>query len=160
MLAELALSEVLQRQRRNDGGLDLRATRLFDRVLRDPQPNRIKKLFDKRLKPLPHLEDVAKGRHLSSRRYGGMQVVAVDAIHGTLNRSTDFDYDFHPLQQSDAGRWSQIATAMMHGVELPPIEVIQVDGNYFVKDGHHRISVARALGYRYLDAVVEIWAEA
>jgi ParB-like chromosome segregation protein Spo0J len=40
---------------------------------------------------------------------------------------------------------------------LPPIEVIQIGEHYFVNDGHHRISVARALGIAYIDALVEVW---
>jgi ParB-like chromosome segregation protein Spo0J len=36
---------------------------------------------------------------------------------------------------------------------LPPVELIQVDG-FFVQDGHHRISVAKALGEDYVDAEV------
>ena len=160
MFSEMALVHVMQKQNRSGGGLDLRAVRLFDRVVRDPQSSRLGKLFAKRPKPLRLLSDVADERRFSNRRHAGIRVIAVDAIHGTLNRGADFDYDFRPLQQSDYGRWSKIATAMMNGIDLPPIEVVQVGDDYFVKDGHHRISVARALGFRFLDAIVEIWDEA
>jgi len=157
MLAEMALVEVLHKQERSGGGLDLRATRLFDRIVRDPRRAGLAGLFGRQIKPLRRLSDVTDERRFSNRRHAGMRVIAVDAIHGTLNRGADFDYDFRPLQQSDYGRWSKIATAMMNGIDLPPIEVVQVGDDYFVKDGHHRISVARALGFRFLDAVVEIW---
>jgi hypothetical protein len=106
------------------------------------------------------LEDVIATRSLSHRHHDGTRAIAIDQIHGTLNRSKDFDYHFHPLNESAQNRWRRVASAMMSGIELPPIEVIQVGEAYFVKDGHHRISVARALGFRYLDAVIEVWAEA
>ena len=47
--------------------------------------------------------------------------------------------------------------AFLHHRYLEPVELIQVDDSYFVKDGHHRISVARALGQSAIDAEVTIW---
>lgn len=158
MQADMALAHMAQKQR--GGGIDQRATRLFDRLVCDPQPGRFQKLFGKCPKPLLSLSQVVEGCQIVNRRHGGVRVIALDAIHGSLNRSTDFDYDFRPLQQSDQGRWCKVASAMLSGTELPPVELIQIRHNYFVKDGHHRISVARALGRRYLDAVVEVWTEA
>lgn len=158
MQADMALTRIVQK--RHGGEIDRRAVHLFDRLVRDPQPGFFQKLFGKRLKPLLSLAQAVEGCQIVNRRHGGVRVIALDTIHGSLNRSTDFDHDFRPLQQSDHGRWCKVASAMLSGMELPPIELIQIGHSYFVKDGHHRISVARALGYRYLDAVVEVWTEA
>jgi hypothetical protein len=46
------------------------------------------------------------------------------------------------------------------GDPLPPVELIQVGSVYFVRDGHHRISVARAMGQQEIEAVVTVWQTA
>jgi ParB-like chromosome segregation protein Spo0J len=46
---------------------------------------------------------------------------------------------------------------MLRGVTLPPVELIQVGDTYFVVDGHHRISAARALKVDHIDATVTVW---
>jgi hypothetical protein len=48
----------------------------------------------------------------------------------------------------------RVATARLQDVKLPPVEVIRVGSDYFVRDGHHRISVAKAMHEQYIDAVV------
>ncbi|NMC53097.1 MAG: ParB N-terminal domain-containing protein, partial [Chloroflexi bacterium] len=57
-------------------------------------------------------------------------------------------------------RWTRIGMLMMMGEPLPAVELIQVGDEYYVRDGHHRISAARALGYRHIDAVVTAWQPA
>jgi hypothetical protein len=141
-------------------GLHPRAAKLFDSMYRNPQPNRLERLLGHEVQPLLNLDEVVAEHSLSNRYHDGTRAIAVDEIHGTINRVDDFDYNFRPLKESMQNRWSGLASAIMDGVNLPPIEVIQVGDAYFVKDGHHRISVARALKFRYLDAIVEVWAEA
>jgi hypothetical protein len=72
--------------------------------------------------------------------------VQIDRISGSEGRSSDFDRAFNPLRSHNRDRWLGITAARRRGKSLPPIELIQVRGVYFVRDGHHRISVARALG--------------
>jgi hypothetical protein len=91
------------------------------------------------------------------RHYAGSQTVPLDQIRGSLGRYTDFDLDFYPLQTHNRERWLRIARALQRGVSLPLVDLIQVGDVYFVRDGHHRISVARALGQQYIDAVVTVW---
>jgi hypothetical protein len=91
------------------------------------------------------------------RHYAGGQTVPLDQIRGSLGRSNDFDIDFYPLQTHNRERWLNIAKARQRGVNLPSVNLIQVGAIYFVLDGHHRISVARALGQKYIDAVVTVW---
>jgi len=51
----------------------------------------------------------------------------------------------------------RVATAILKGKPLPPVELIEVGGRYFVIDGHHRISVARMLKQSHIDAIVTVW---
>ena len=89
--------------------------------------------------------------------YLGTKTVSISQIRGSEGRSDDFDIDFYPLQSHTEQRWLNIAKARLRGVALPSIELIQVGPNYFVRDGHHRISVARALGQKYIEARVTVW---
>jgi hypothetical protein len=55
------------------------------------------------------------------------------------------------------GRWERIAAARRRGEVMPPIDVYRIGELHFVRDGHHRVSVARALGHPDIDArVVEV----
>ena len=82
--------------------------------------------------------------------------IPIDAIVGTLepSRTRLFDRCFRPARSARA-RWERIWLAEQRGVALPPISVVRVRGGYAVRDGHHRISVARARGATTIDAVVE-----
>ena len=83
--------------------------------------------------------------------------MALGQIRGSEGRCQDFDVAFHPLKQHAEERWVSVARAQLRGLGLPPIELIQVGEVYFVRDGHHRISVAAALGQQEIDAVVTVW---
>lgn len=103
------------------------------------------------------LETMAARYAVTGRHYAGTRVVPVESIRGSEGRPNDFDRDFNPLQGHTERRWINIAVAWLAGVSLPPVKLIQVDEDYFVVDGHHRISVARALGQSYIDAEVMVW---
>ena len=87
----------------------------------------------------------------------GIQTVPLSQIRGSQGRSDDFDRDFNPLQEHNKARWLNIAAARRRGKVLPPVELIQIGDIYFVLDGHHRISVARAFGQESIDAAVTVW---
>ena len=76
----------------------------------------------------------------------GLQVVPLDAIVGTVDRAADFDRGFRPTTTRLRSRWERIAAAQRRGEALPPISLFQVGELYFVRDGHHRVSVAKSLG--------------
>ncbi len=78
--------------------------------------------------------------------------VSICQIKGTLGRSADFDANFNPLDERIRTRWISVATAMRKRIPLPPIELVQVGDAFFVRDGHHRISVARSLGQEAIEA--------
>jgi hypothetical protein len=78
----------------------------------------------------------------------------LDKIVGSVNRFEDFDRRFLPRNQRTMGRWKWIDRAWHNETGLPPIEVIRVGDIYFVKDGNHRVSVARQHGQEFIDAEV------
>ena len=102
---------------------------------------------------LPY-EEVIEALGFVSERFVGLRVVALDQIVGSVDRGRDFDRRFRPTSGRSRGRWEQIAAAARRGESFPPIDVVQVGQIYFVRDGHHRVSVARALGRSDIDAYV------
>jgi len=90
-------------------------------------------------------------------RNAGTRTVPIDRIRGSSNRCRDFDAGFRPLHSHEQARWLRVAAARLRGAKLPPVELIEAAGLYFVVDGHHRISVARALGEAEIRARVTTW---
>jgi hypothetical protein len=103
------------------------------------------------------LETVRSSCAVSGSHYAGLRQVALDQVRGSEGRVDDFDGDMMPVDGRSKGRWLSVARARQEGVALPPVELIQVADVYFVRDGHHRISVARALGEEYIAAEVTVW---
>lgn len=87
----------------------------------------------------------------------GEQVVDVDSVVGSVDRSTGFDRLFRPTSDEMERRFARIDAALRRGEEMPPIDVYRIGDVHFVIDGHHRVSVARALGWTTINAhVVEV----
>jgi len=86
--------------------------------------------------------------------YAGAYPVEIKQIQGTESKAADFDGHFHPRRQQSRSRWLEVAVERLRGRDLPPVELVEVDGIYYVRDGHHRISVARTLGQQFIDAEV------
>jgi hypothetical protein len=104
------------------------------------------------LRPLP----AGAGRGQGGR-HAGRKSVALADIRGSEGRTKDFDDRFNPLSGQTRQRWQSVANALEDGVQLPPVELIQVGAAYYVRDGHHRISVSAALGLAEIEAVVTQW---
>jgi hypothetical protein len=105
---------------------------------------------------LPFDEVVAALGRVGERDLG-IQVIAVDSVVGTVDRATGFDRSFRPTSSRVRLRWERIAAVMRRGDPLPPIEVYRIGDAYFVRDGHHRVSVARALRIELIEAhVIEV----
>jgi hypothetical protein len=87
---------------------------------------------------------------------GGMREIPLEAIAGTLepSRASVFDEGFRPAPAARA-RWERVWLAEHRGQVLPPISVVPVDGGYALRDGHHRVSVARARGALTIDARID-----
>jgi hypothetical protein len=124
--------------------------RLRTRLLREPDDVQL---------ILPFEEVVAALGRKGERRLG-LRTVALDSIVGTVDRSREFDREFRPTSGRVRGRWERIAVAQRRGEAMPPINVFRIGDMHFVEDGHHRVSVARAMGRKEIDAqVTEILTE-
>jgi hypothetical protein len=86
----------------------------------------------------------------------GIRAIPIDAISGTLepSRAAMFDRCFRPAARARS-RWERVWLAEQHGAVMPPISVVQVGESYAVRDGHHRVSVAKARGALSIDASVD-----
>jgi len=88
-----------------------------------------------------------------NRKFIGMEEIPIEQIIGTLGRSKDFDHKFRPLKSSLRERWVNVyLTLEKEG--WPPIVVHKVGEQYYVEDGHHRVSVARFIGMIFIEAKV------
>jgi hypothetical protein len=99
-------------------------------------------------------EEVVEALGRRGERRLGVQTIDLDSIVGSVDRSRDFDRQFLPTTARVRSRWERIATATRRGEEIPPIDVYRIGELHFVKDGHHRVSVARAMGFKVIDAYV------
>jgi hypothetical protein len=103
---------------------------------------------------LPFDEVVAALGRVGERDLG-LQPIRLDSIVGTVDRvDGTFDRDFLPRSAQTRERWVHAATAMRRGEALDPISAYRVGEAHFVRDGHHRVSVAKAAGLQVIDAYV------
>jgi hypothetical protein len=95
----------------------------------------------------------------AERRNLGVQLVELGSIVGTTeeDKARGFDDCFRPPTWS-RGRWEIVWIARSRGTELPPISVYRVGEQHYVRDGHHRVSVAQALGESVIEADVVVLA--
>ena len=100
------------------------------------------------------LDEVVEALGRRGENYLGAKVIPLDAIVGSVDKARDFDRRFRPTSGRSRQRWERLARASRTGEEIPPIEVYQVGDYYFVQDGHHRVSVARSLGLKVIEARV------
>lgn len=101
-------------------------------------------------------DEVAKKLNLTQSIYLGIQDIPIKNIVGSTGRYEDFTRHFLPRggNERDKERWRNIFTLAETGKGFPPIDVYKIDQVYFVKDGNHRVSVARALGWETIQAHV------
>jgi hypothetical protein len=97
-------------------------------------------------------EEVRARLNVRGQRYLGHQTVALDHIVGSEGRYSDFDRRFLPRSDTLKQRWSNISRAQLEDIALPPVELYKIGDAYFVRDGNHRVSVARQQGQAYIDA--------
>jgi hypothetical protein len=137
---------------------DIQATmRLYDNALARGQWGLLWAFLTGRSRALLPLERILKSATVQAVISAKTGMVPIAQIVGSENRSADFDRNFNPLHDHTRDRWLSIARAWQRGRYLPPVKLIQVGDHYFVRDGHHRISVARALGWDVVEATVEVW---
>ncbi len=99
-------------------------------------------------------DEVVEALGRRGERRLGLKSIPLDSIVGTVDRAREFDRDFRPTTNRVRTRWERIATAQRQGKSMPPIDVYRIGDLHFVKDGHHRVSVARAMGFESIDGYV------
>lgn len=106
------------------------------------------------------LEDVRNLLKPKTEIYKGMQIVPIEKIIGSEGRYKDFNSAFLPKRDFIRGRWESVDRAHLSDVILPAIKLYEIGGVYFVRDGNHRVSVARMQGVEAIDAeVIELDSE-
>ena len=100
------------------------------------------------------LEEVRARLNVRGQHYLGHQTVPLDHIVGSEGRYSDFDRHFAPRHDATKYRWMSVDRAHHEAIALPAIELYKLGDIFFVKDGHHRVSVARIQGQLEIDAVV------
>ena len=102
------------------------------------------------------IDEVLKNYPVEASHTAGIKSVSIGRIRGTRGKAGEFDAEFNPIQERSRTRWLAVALQKLRGRDLPPVDLIQIGGVYYVRDGHHRISVSRALGQAYIDAEATI----
>ena len=138
----------------------IRALEDFDAARFKAFTRAIRSILTRRARRLQSIEPVLEAAGLEGRAFGGVQEIPLDRVVGSAaapSKTGDFDPGFLPVNRRMRDRWTRIYLAMVEGDELPPIDVYKVGDNYYVIDGHHRVSVARTLGRATINArVVEV----
>src|SRR5437868_9390411 len=135
----------------------IRAIQDFDAARARAFRRSLRTVLTGRAQRLRSIEPVLRAAGLEGRSSGGVQEIPVDRIVGSVApdaKTTDFAPGFLPVNRRMRDRWTRVYQAMVEGDELPPIDVYKVDDNYYVIDGHHRVSVARSLGRPTINARV------
>ncbi|MBU0464642.1 MAG: hypothetical protein KKD21_11835 [Proteobacteria bacterium] len=114
----------------------------------------LKELLLRRSKHLLPFDEVKEKLELWHGRDIGLTSVPLNSIVGSQGRYRNFSRHFLPLDENLRNRWKQIETAVASGKDLPPVELYKVCNAYFVKDGHHRISVAKSKNKHSIEAKV------
>jgi hypothetical protein len=118
--------------------------RLVSRLRREPDDINLVLPFD----------EVVAALGMRGERSLGLQSIRLDHVVGTVDSRRDFDRRFRPTSSKVRERWERLALAQRRGDAIPPIDVYRVGDLYFVKDGHHRVSIAIATGQKTIDAYV------
>ncbi|MDR2965020.1 MAG: transcriptional regulator [Treponema sp.] len=86
--------------------------------------------------------------------YMGSQTIPIKLIAGSEGRYRDFNKFFLPKREHLRQRWVRIDEAHIKDIILPPIQLYEIGGVYFVRDGNHRVSVAKMQEVEFIDAEV------
>jgi hypothetical protein len=138
----------------NDSAYYSLAREDFGRVRKREVIGRILALLRAQKAEMLSLGDVRSLLKPESETYRGMQTVPIAKIVGSEGRYKDFDKEFLPRHDKLMRRWMRVDVAHYANVILPPIKLFEIGGVYFVRDGNHRVSVAKSRGAEFIDAEV------
>jgi hypothetical protein len=99
-------------------------------------------------------DEVIAALGYEGERFVGLKTIKISSIVGTVETRRDFDRRFRPTSTRVRERWERLALAQRRGAPMEPIDVYRVGDMYFVRDGHHRVSIAVASGQETIDAYV------
>ncbi|MBI9099756.1 MAG: transcriptional regulator [Spirochaetaceae bacterium] len=132
----------------------------FNRARNKARFTNIFNIINPEKKELLSYYDVKNITKPKSQTYRGMQVVNINQIIGSEGRYKDFSKAFLPKKEHLRQRWESIDRAHLSDVILPPISLFKIGDVFFVRDGNHRVSVAKMQGTMSIDAeVVELTTE-
>ena len=134
--------------------LDSTASEDFERAYRRSLWRKLLALVSGRDNDLLPFDEVRQALPYRGQRDIGLQTVPLDKIVGSVGRYRDFDRAFLPTQRQTTQRWVNISKARYQDVGLPPVDLYKIGEVYFVKDGNHRVSVARDREQVDIDAYV------
>lgn len=133
---------------------DSLASEAFERAYRRSFWRRVVARLTGQTNELLPYDEVRQALPFQSQRDIGLQTVPLDKIVGSVGRYRDFDRAFLPIQRQTSQRWVNIRKAYYQDISLPPVDLYKIGDVYFVKDGNHRISVARERNQTDIDAFV------
>lgn len=116
--------------------------------------NEIQNFMNPDRRRLLSFHDVKKILKPKNEVYIGMKTVPIKKIVGSEGRYQDFDNHFLPRTRNLKQRWERVDEAHLTDIILPPILLYEIGGLYFVRDGNHRVSVAKMQGVEFIDAEV------
>lgn len=134
--------------------MDVNADADFRKAINKATMHSIFSKFRWRSNVLLSYYEVTKLIHPKSETYKGVMAIPVDKIIGSENRYNDFSRAFLPKKNMLRRRWENIDNLVKNFEYLPPISVYELAGYYFVRDGNHRVSVAKSQGVSFIDAEV------
>ncbi len=130
------------------------SVRQFDRLYRKGFFKRLLgTLYNHRNRLIPFRE-IREIIGAGAEHHAGIQTVDISKVIGSENRFEDFDRAFLPLNKANKAKWINVNTSLNPAGSWPLVSLYKVGDYYFVQDGHHRISVARNAGQRFIDAEV------
>ena len=101
-------------------------------------------------------DEVRAKLKVRGQHYAGLQTIPLDSIAGSVGRYQEFNRAFLPAQDFIRERWKRVYE-VAHSMEgFPQIDVYQIGDVYFVRDGHHRVSVLKELGATTIEATVTV----
>ncbi|MGC8764542.1 MAG: DUF4032 domain-containing protein [Brevinematia bacterium] len=138
----------------NEYDLRFNAKRRFERARKKAFINELLSKLLNRENELLQLDEIKYLVPPKAMVYRGIHSIPISKIIGSEGRYRDFDRDFLPKQDNTSSRWQNIEIAKEKDIILPPISVYKIGDHYVVRDGNHRVSVAREMGQEFIDAEI------
>ena len=145
---------IMDPNNRDPSSIDPRSSTSFDEARIHALYDAVRALLARRSNSLIPFDVIRQRLGPSGESYKGLQSIPVDKIVGSENRHQDFSLGFRPKKNMSRHRWTKIDQAFKEMQNLPPIAVYEIGGLYFVRDGNHRVSVAKDQGIDFIDAEV------